>query len=304
MQSGFSSGIRLQGTETKITEWGIRLMTVIQLRIRLASQRKGCSRSLAVLWSTSRALKPAALRPVKSDSGLVAHVQNLVHFNVEPLSRHPENSRCRFPDTDFAGNYHLLEGVTDTQVGKNVIESAIEIGDDPEAYLQAAEARSRVAEHLGKFPDTRAGEHLVDCGKIIVERDYLIACRLHGPGHQSRHQFRSSSGRGPRIQGAERRSSKSIPKCILNAIGIQVIAEKPRRLGISRARRTEQPDQSACGIEGDDTNHWKQLRISRMQDPVCTHFRSQLRETCLSVPALLGEPLETPEYLIGPVRPA
>jgi hypothetical protein len=85
--------------------------------------------------------------------------------------------------------------------------------------------------------------------------------------------------------GGIRRWRKVLPsgsKGVLHAIRIDLIAEKPGCFGINRSGRMEQPDQSSCGIESDDPNHERGVKLDEPVGfaSVCSYF-TKIRLGCM-----------------------
>ena len=83
--------------------------------------------NIEVLWSTSRASKPAARAPVTSDPGSSPTCKISLISTSNRSAASSEDASRRFPGTDFAGDNQVLEGITNTQLRKNVIETTIEV---------------------------------------------------------------------------------------------------------------------------------------------------------------------------------
>src|ERR1700736_3117317 len=100
------------------------------------------------------------------------------------MSRHLKDTSRRFPNPYFAGNDDVLECINDPQPRKDLVQAAIEIRDDPEAYPQAPELRQDDRNVRKKFPDPRTSKRMVNRRKIVIEWDYPIARLLHCPDNQ------------------------------------------------------------------------------------------------------------------------
>src|ERR1700748_3571897 len=101
------------------------------------------------------------------------------------------------------------------------------------ATPQAAEFRQEGSDIREKLPDIGTSKSLVDGGKILVKGGNPVPCRLHGPGSQCSPPISIVIRTGT---GGFRRWSKGFPgtsKSFLDAIGVQRIAKKARRLGVS-----------------------------------------------------------------------
>jgi hypothetical protein len=79
-------------------------------------------------------LKACAAGAGKVGLRLIADVHNLIGGDAEPPDSDLKDSRRRFSDSDFAGDDQMLEEMPNIQLGKNIVEAAIEIRNYPETY--------------------------------------------------------------------------------------------------------------------------------------------------------------------------
>ena len=86
-----------------------------------------------------QSLETGCARSRKISLHLVADVQNLMKVHLESFNRGPEDASRRFSSADLTGDDLMLEGVSDAQMRKNIIETRIEIRDYPKANFQAME---------------------------------------------------------------------------------------------------------------------------------------------------------------------